>query len=236
VRTNTRPIIALILAAAAVLAAAPASAEPRWVADQLTISFREGPGNQYAIQRFLSTGRRLEVLDTPAEAADKFGASALEEWTYVRDAEAGDEGWVQGQYLMDERPARIRIGEVEQQLADARERIETLEEQLAERESEKAELQGQLSDARARVETLESELEQAQEGYELVEANEALKERVNRLLERNEQLEARRQEVAEQRQQQWFLAGAGVLVGGVLLGLILPRLRPPRRNRWGSEL
>jgi len=236
VRTDIGPIVALILAAAAGLAPALASAEPRWVADQLTISFREGPGSAYAIQRFLDTGRRVEVLDPPTGAEERFGTSALEDWAYIRDAETGDEGWVQGQYLMDERPARVRIGEVEQRLADAQEQIETLEAQLAERDSEKAELQEQLSEAQQRIETLEGELEQAQEGYELVEANEALKERVDRLLERNEQLEARHQALAESRQQQWFLAGAGVLVGGVVLGLILPRLRPRRRSRWGSEL
>jgi SH3 domain protein len=33
--------------------------------------------------------------------------------------------------------------------------------------------------------------------------------------------------------QLWFTLGAGSLFGGIVLGLILPRLRPKRRNVWG---
>jgi len=38
-----------------------------------------------------------------------------------------------------------------------------------------------------------------------------------------------------QANQRWSLSGAGVLAGGILLGLILPRLRLGRRkSAWGS--
>lgn len=33
--------------------------------------------------------------------------------------------------------------------------------------------------------------------------------------------------------QLWFLMGAGMLLGGVILGLIIPRLRPKKRGVWG---
>ncbi|MEN9680426.1 MAG: hypothetical protein RLZZ627_319 [Pseudomonadota bacterium] len=33
--------------------------------------------------------------------------------------------------------------------------------------------------------------------------------------------------------QLWFALGAGALMSGILLGLILPRLKPKRRNVWG---
>jgi SH3 domain protein len=32
----------------------------------------------------------------------------------------------------------------------------------------------------------------------------------------------------------WFLAGAGVLAFGLILGLVLPRLKFGRRSRWGD--
>jgi len=33
--------------------------------------------------------------------------------------------------------------------------------------------------------------------------------------------------------QLWFALGASTLLGGIILGLILPRLKPKRRNVWG---
>jgi SH3 domain protein len=33
--------------------------------------------------------------------------------------------------------------------------------------------------------------------------------------------------------QLWFALGAGTLMGGIVLGLIAPRLKPKRRNVWG---
>jgi SH3 domain protein len=33
--------------------------------------------------------------------------------------------------------------------------------------------------------------------------------------------------------QLWFALGAGALMSGILLGLIVPRLKPKRRNVWG---
>ena len=34
--------------------------------------------------------------------------------------------------------------------------------------------------------------------------------------------------------QSWFLTGVAVLLGGIILGLILPRLRLQRKNSWGN--
>ena len=42
------------------------------------------------------------------------------------------------------------------------------------------------------------------------------------------------QSLADRSNRDWFLLGAGVLVSGVLVGLILPRLRVQRRSRWGE--
>nr|WP_242463855.1 TIGR04211 family SH3 domain-containing protein [Halorhodospira halophila] len=210
-----------------------ATAQTAYVGDEISISFRTGPGSQYAIERFLSTGAPLEVLPLPEDAEEDYGEVALEDWIYVRDNQ-GDEGWVQERFLMAEAPARVRIGQVEEERDAARERIAELEEELAEQTDEKDALSEELAEAEARIEELESDLEAASDGYELVEANEQLQERVARLLERNEQLEEQNTALAERSRQEWFLAGAGVLVGGLILGLILPHLRPRRRDGWGG--
>ena len=38
----------------------------------------------------------------------------------------------------------------------------------------------------------------------------------------------------DDQKQSWFLIGAGVLLGGMLLGAFLPRLSFRRRNDWSS--
>jgi SH3 domain protein len=51
-------------------------------------------------------------------------------------------------------------------------------------------------------------------------------------------VEDQQQEIRELKNsavQRWFLIGAGVLLGGIVLGLILPHLRMrKRKDSWGS--
>jgi SH3 domain protein len=47
-------------------------------------------------------------------------------------------------------------------------------------------------------------------------------------------LRAEVSEIKRNTQRDWFLIGAGVLFGGILLGLILPRLKLRRRSGWGD--
>ncbi len=58
-----------------------------------------------------------------------------------------------------------------------------------------------------------------------------------RTVELERALQLARQEndaLRDRSNQQWFLSGAGVLLAGLLLGVILPRLRPQRNSRWGD--
>ncbi len=51
------------------------------------------------------------------------------------------------------------------------------------------------------------------------------------------ELQQENQELQNQTTQRWFLIGAGVVAGGILIGLILPHLRfRRRRSSWGSSL
>ncbi len=191
----------------AAVAPSPAIAEQRYIDDEIHITFREGPGPSFTIKRYHATGTELELLEPPEDAEEQYSEEALEEWSYVRNP-SGEEGWVQKRFLVPDLPARERIGQVEAELTSAEERIGKLEE----------------------------DLQAANEGYQLVQDNKKLKERLKHLLDRKEELEDRNRELGERNRQRWFIVGAGVLVTGLVLGLILPLLRPRRRSSWSGDL
>jgi SH3 domain protein len=64
--------------------------------------------------------------------------------------------------------------------------------------------------------------------------NSALRQRVTTLEGENDQLSILNEELSNRRTLEWFMAGGGVLFVGLLLGLILPRIRWRRRSSWGD--
>jgi SH3 domain protein len=175
----------------------------------------------------LPAGARLEVLERDAG----------EGYSRVR-TDQGTEGFVLSRYLMDEPAAR-------EQLADARRR---LEQALAQRGSA-----GEMLDAVTRerdaliverdgltrqVSTLESELaavrEAAAEPLRMRERALDLEQQVAALEEQVSTLTLETRVLTRSAQRDWFLAGAGVLIAGLVLGLVLPRIRWRRRSRWSD--
>ena len=208
-------------------AAGSAMAESVWVSDQFEIMLRTGPSTSNAIQRMLGSGTELESLETDAES----GYSRV-------TTSGGTEGWVLTRYLMGEPPAREQLIRLSSQLTNANARGSSMGSQLQSIESE-------YQATTRRVAALESERDQLQ--AELAEIkrtaanvlaidtqNKDLRQQltdteieVSVLEEENASLNARSSRY-------WFIAGSLVLLGGILLGLILPRMKFQRRSRYDS--
>lgn len=189
----------------------------RYVTDELRISLRSGAGNQYRILRVLPTGTRLESLQSSGE------------WTQVR---ANDiTGWVRSQYLQDEPIAAAQLEQARSELTTARERVDTLTSRLNETRQELESARERSQQLTASNETLQEKLDSAQEGLQLAEENDRLSARNTELQGRIDQLEDRTARLNDRRQREWFLIGAGVLLGGILFGIILTRIPWRRRNR-----
>ena len=69
----------------------------------------------------------------------------------------------------------------------------------------------------------------------------AIKERNQSLDEQLEvvsrDLDAAKQQnrvLKERSERDWFIAGAGVLLGGMIIGLVIPKIRWKRRRGWGE--
>jgi SH3 domain protein len=207
--------------------AAAADAQTRYVSDRLEVTLRTGTTTQHAIIRMVPSGTRVEVLETDAASGN----------SRVRTAD-GAEGWVLTRYLMDQPAAR-------DQLAAATSRMETLNARVADLAAQ-ADTAGRERDAlaaerdglRAELEEVRAELDRIRRvsasALELDQANRELRTRLAAAEQVADSLRAELAEAKSTTRRDWFLAGAGVLVLGLLLGLILPRLKFSRRSRWGE--
>jgi len=204
------------------------AAQSAWVSDQFEVMLRTGPSTSNAIQLMIDSGTRLEILAEDEEAG----------YTQVRTS-GGTEGWVLSRYLMTE--------------PSAREQLETLTQQLTNANAQGSSMGNQLGAIRAEYDSATRkirELEQEKAGLQ-AQMNEITQKAANTLaIDRQNQnlqqqltdaeikvdiLEQENATLTSQTTRNWFIAGALVLFGGVLLGLILPRLKYRRgRSRYDS--
>jgi SH3 domain protein len=199
--------------------------ETVWVSDQFEIMLRTGPSTSNAIERMLSSGTELEFIEEDAET----GYSRVM-------TRGGTEGWVLSRYLMSEPAAREQLVTLTQQLTDAsaegasmgsqlegiRNDHEAAKVRIAELERDKADMQAEIDKIRrtaANVLAIDKQNMNLQQQLTDAEIT------VSILEQENDQLSSRTT-------RNWFVTGALVLFGGVLLGLLLPRLSWSRRSRY----
>jgi SH3 domain protein len=209
------------------LLASAASAQTRYVSDRLEVTLRTGTSTQHSIIRMLPSGARLEVLETD-------GASG---YSRVRAAD-GTEGWVLTRYLMEQPAARDRLAAAQQRLESLNARVADLSAELEVLSGERALLETERSGLEAELAEHRQELDRIRRvsasAVELDRANRDLRTRLAAAEQSGDTLRAEIAELKRNTQRDWFLAGAGVLVLGLVLGFVLPRLKWRRRSRWGD--
>jgi SH3 domain protein len=136
----------------------------------------------------------------------------------------GTEGWILARYLTDS-----PVGAEE--LVTARQRIDQLARENRELTEERNRYMGEadaLAEELARLKDLSSN------AIALEDANRGLRSTLIRNEETIGNLEADNRRLRSSVTRDWFLTGAGVLGGGILLGVILPRLRWRRKRSWSD--
>ncbi|RMG54825.1 MAG: TIGR04211 family SH3 domain-containing protein [Gammaproteobacteria bacterium] len=202
---------------------APEPGQPAWISDQLKVPVRTGTTLRHKILRFLRSGTPVTVLEI-----NESGSHAR-----IRGPR-GVEGWVPVDELMPEPSAR-------EQLARARDRIEALKAQRRTLKAEIAQLQQQLKESQGQgeallreKEALEARLEKLQRvaarPMQLARENTELSDRLTTAQQRIEQLEEENARLADSSRRDWFVRGAAVALGSLLLGLLLTRIRWRRRH------
>lgn len=200
-----------------------AAADTRYVSDQLVITLRAGQGDQYRILRTLISGTRLEILEEQGEFAR------------VRIAN-GEEGWVRTQYLLDAPTAKLVLKEVSDKLARYEQENKVLRQELSQLKQDHSALQQQAGTVEKEYKRLTQEhtniSQIAQRPMELDKENRQLRQEAEVITSELQTLRSENSKLKKNTTQQWFLAGGGVLLLGVLLGIILPKLRLRRQGGW----
>lgn len=202
-------------------------AETRYVSDQLEVTLRRGPTLSHAILRMLKSGTPVEVLEVDKESGH----------TRVK-TNNGQEGWILTRYLSAEPTARVQLEQllksmnqkedanisVVEQLKTIRNEHETAKRLITQLESENKKLTEQLSSLKTTAaNVLNIEAENKKFRHKLAETEEQL----NILQNESSEIEARKN-------RDWFITGALVLFGGLILGLILPRFARKRSSRYSD--
>lgn len=198
-----RILISLILLSLAASAAAQ-QGQVRYVSDELSITLRKSRGADSAVSGLLSSGTRVEILETDAASG------------YARvSAGPGREGWVLLRYLIDEPVARARLSRLQSQFDDQQAALAQLE-----RDNER--LRAQL------------ELYTATDGASADPAPAAVEAPIKAPPPEPEaeRAHAPPETSAESLRVKSWIVGAMILAVGLLLGLVAPTISSPRRREW----
>lgn len=215
-RNSLRLVIPLLFLA--LFFAASASADTRYVTDQLIITLRQGMGSQYKILGTLPTGTPLQVLGEQGKFLE------------VQTAD-GTRGYVLKQYVSKDTPKPVIIARQKKELEQLRQQVAQLQKGQSAAAAKANTLQSQSGDLQATLDKAQLQLKTVtaqyndlrQKAHNVVQ----LAAERDRLSAKNKELSVQVASLDKENQQmlhsgmiRWFLAGAGVFFGGWVLGKI----------------
>jgi len=202
-------------------------AETRYVSDQLVVSLREKPNESSAPVIYLKTDTAVEVLEDVGE------------YTKARTKE-GEVGYIQERYLTAATPKPAIIDKLQKERDQLAAKIKEIQQQAASITSQSSKSQqeqaAQLADLKTKTAELEeqliqsqSELKQTREDFQALQNNAreviAITAERDQLRKANQDISAQNialdEEVGSLTRTvviKWFLAGAGVLILGWIIG------------------
>ncbi len=203
------------------------AADTRYVSDKQYIPLRSGPGGEYRIiHRGLPSGTRLEVIRT----SDKGEFAEIK-------TDKGTSGWIRSQYLMTELPAQNRLNAAQAKAESLDEKNKVLKVELEALSSERVDLLNHVNSTEGNLTTTAAELARLKQlsgnALQLDANNRRLVLEAEELRSEGEMLTAENQRLQDNLDSEAFMNGAFAVVLGVIVALVVPRLRPKRRNNSG---
>jgi len=199
-------------------------AETQYVSDHLVITVRTGQGAQFQIIKTLESGEHVKVLE-------------VTDTGYTRiETTDGTEGWVRTQYLAEEPVASEKLVKAEARLLKTRIALKALRAKYATLSKDHKVLSQTQTTLSTDKKQLDSELarlnEVAKKPILLDKQNRELQQKTVTLEKDLQRLNQENYSLKDRSQREWFIVGALVLFGGMVLGFIIPKLRSRKRSSW----
>ena len=203
-----------------------AAPQQAFVSDQIEAALKSADHGKGKTLKAVPSGTPVKVLHVNDESG----------YSYVA-VEDGPEGWIASQQLMPNPPARVQMDNAFRKAEELTEENKALRTELDTLKTHYREASEMKEDLTVESQRLGNELTMIREAsantIQLMEERNQFQEKSIALEHEMENLRREKEALAEDDSQSWFLIGAGVVTGGVLLGLLLPKLTV-RRRRWDS--
>lgn len=205
------------------LLSSPVLAKTVYVTDSFEAPMRTGQTNAYRIIAYPKSGSAFEELEVNKETG----------YTKVKSS-SGKEGWILTRYLVNTPVAKHRLAQVQKQLANLQEKNKELLSSQSSAQKDASELSRENQSLQSANSKLEKELNYVKEvsgnaisinqrNQQLIEENQQLKNKIDLLASDNDRLK-------DDANNQFFMLGAGAILLGLVLGLVLPSLKPKRKD------
>lgn len=203
----------------------PAVAEKRYVSDELWINLRSGPAEDFRILKTLKSGSHLQFIEVTED----------EKYTKVT-TDKGLEGWVLTRFIQDEPIAFEKLILTKRELEKTKTDLSELQNKYNETKKELASANRSAGDLSEDKDKQAKELEYIKKvsanainldkkNQELLEQGEQLKISVDTLRAENERLQS-------SKDLNYILVGGGLILLGLFLGWLLPKLSGRRSDTW----
>ncbi len=203
------------------------SARTGYVSDMLFLTFRQGPGNSYAVEKTLMSNTPVVVLE------ERSGF-------YKVELKSKEVGWVDKNFIIFTLPKTLMINKLEKENKSLSNKIMELQSSVGELQDELSSVKQNYSQTKEKLEiSLKTALDeknkttnmlsdtqgeyntltrQSKDIQEIVKENKVLKEQTQTLSEELEIIKEKSKNLFKTGMIKWFLTGSGVLLLGWIIG------------------
>ncbi len=199
-------------------------AESMYIDDTLLVPLRSGEGLQFRIvHKGVKSGTKVEILNHSAESG----------YSHVRTPE-GIEGYLPTRYLIKDEIAKDKLIKVTAQLNKAQNTVAELQEKLGQLQEAYDSLTSDHEKLSSHSQSTGAELEKikaiSSNALSLDQRNRELRETNQQLRNEVELLTTDNQRLKDKSETSFMMIGAGLVLLGVLLALIIPWLKPSKKS------